>query len=91
MDNDKINTITDLYKRVMPALKSKRRELTNKKLGMISESLIFECLRETKWQVNKSGNLTLYDVVSDILNISDEELVKYVARRKGDSLYGPLQ
>lgn len=89
MDNDKINTITDLYKRVMPALKSKRRELNNKHLGMISESIIFECLRETKWQVNK-GSLTLYDVVNDILNITDEELVKYVATRKGDNLNGSI-
>lgn len=80
MVEEKITTVAELYKRVLPALKSKRKELSANKLGFITENIIFECLRETKWSLNNTKSLTLYDVVNDILNITDKELIRYIAQ-----------
>lgn len=80
MVEEKITTVAELYKRVLPALKSKRKELIASKLGFITENIIFECLRETKWSLNNTKNLTLYDIVNDILNITDKELITYISK-----------
>ena len=58
----------ELYKRVVPALKVKRRLLLKKGIN-VNENDIFEYLAKEKW--SKSFNLTLSDIVSDILNVED--------------------
>lgn len=78
MVEENISTITELYKRVMPALKSKRRELSLNQLGCINENIIWNCLRETKWGRGKVKNLTLYDVVNDIFALTEKELITYI-------------
>lgn len=76
MVNEKFNSITELYKRVLPALRSRKKELAISKLGFITEKDIWEVLRETKW--NKESNLTLFDIVNDILTIPEHVIVEYM-------------
>ena len=58
----------ELYKRVVPALRTKRRLLLKKGIN-VSENDIFKYLAKAKW--SKSVNLTLNDVVNDIINVED--------------------
>lgn len=80
MVNEKFNSITELYKRVLPALKSKKKELAISKLTFITEKDIWDCLRDTKW--NKEASLTLFDIVNDILTISESSIVEYISSKK---------
>jgi hypothetical protein len=80
MVDEKFNSITDLYKRVLPALKSKRRELEASKVGFITEKDIWDYLRDEKW--NKKSNLTLFDIVNDILNVEKNKLFEYMSNKK---------
>lgn len=75
MVNDTIGTLKELKLRVMPALKSKVRELKGKNITFISEDDIWNCLKNKKWL--KENDLTLYDIVNDILFIKDNELLTY--------------
>ncbi len=59
------NSVTDLYNRVLPALKIKKRELIKKGINK-SEKEIFEDLAKTKWI--KGTNISLNEIVNDILN-----------------------
>lgn len=71
--------LTELYKRVLPALRSKRKTLMMDKIDCISENMIWNCLRETKWSKSNVINLTLCDIVDDILMITEQELINYFA------------
>ena len=62
----------ELYKRVLPALKVKKRLLLKKGIK-ISENDIFNYLVKEKW--SKGLNLTLSDIVSDIINVDDSLFV----------------
>lgn len=62
----------ELYKRVGPALRVKRRILLKKDIKK-SEKEIFEYLVKEKW--SKGVNLTLSDIVSDIINVDDDVFI----------------
>ena len=66
----------ELYKRVKPALRTKKNEF--KKLGYsyIKETDIWNFLIKKKW---KNGNqLCLTDIVSDIMHVQKEEVDEYL-------------
>ena len=64
--------VKELYKRVGPALRVKRRILLKKDIKK-SEKEIFEYLVKEKW--SKGVNLTLSDIVSDIINVDDDVFI----------------
>ena len=66
------NTIKELYNRVGPALRCKKRILLKKGI-QVKEEDIFKYLAKEKW--SKAQNLTLSDIVSDIINVSDEVFI----------------
>lgn len=66
------NDVKQLYQRVKPALRTKRRILLKNGIK-ISEKDIFEYLVKLKW--SKAKNLTLNDIVSDILNVDDDVFI----------------
>lgn len=92
--NPEIRTAEDLYRKVKPALYSKMIEL--KKLGIdyIKENDIWNYLTKTIW--SRSNNLSLSEVVSDILNLNTDEIKNYVLNflrkeeRKADIKDGEL-
>ena len=76
MFTEQFKSVPELYRRVMPALKTRHRELERKKLGFITEQDIWNYLRRAKWA--RDAELTLFDVVDDILNVPDENLLEYI-------------
>lgn len=64
--------VKELYKRVGPALRVKRKILLKKDIKK-SEQEIFEYLVKEKW--SKGVNLTLSDIVSDIINVDDDVFI----------------
>lgn len=77
------SSLKDLYLRVEPALKAKKKELDRLGLSYIGKEDVWECLVETKW---KQGNgLMLSDIVDDILN-TDCTLIDKYFKEKNTSL-----
>lgn len=75
--NSEIKTLDDLYNLVLPALKSKRKELHSLNYFYITEKDIWNYLSDNTW--NNSHDLTLHDMVDDILNTSNDLIAAYVA------------
>lgn len=74
---NEINTLTELYKLLLPALRSKKREMHKLKYFYITEKDIWNYIKDNIW--SKSSNLTLADMVSDILNTDNDKISGYVA------------
>ncbi len=73
------NSIEELKKRTTPALIAKLNELKAKNYNLISIDDIWNFLIKNKWQ--KAIDLTLYDIINDIMNVNEEELEEYGIRR----------
>lgn len=71
------HSFEELYQRILPALMVRTEELRRKGYKIQEES-IFSCLKDTKW--NQKMNLTLCDLVHDILHITAEEVQTYLDR-----------
>ena len=77
MDKEiKFKSLEELYNRILPALKSKTRELNKKGLTYIHEEDIWNYLKNYRW--NSSKDLDLGSMVNDIFNIDNKELDEYV-------------
>ena len=61
-------SVKELYNRVLPALRVKKRLLLKKGIN-VKENEIFEYLAKEKW--SKSINLALNEIVSDIINTEE--------------------
>ena len=66
MNDLQFNSEMDLYKRLKPALITKKRECDRLRLHYISEADIWNYLKRNVWQT--STNLELSNMVHDILN-----------------------
>lgn len=80
MVEEKFDSITELYRRVLPALKSKKKELVSSKITFVTEKNIWDYLRETKW-CNET-KLTLFDIVNDILCVETDQLLDYISKER---------
>lgn len=76
---DGFNSLDALYKRLLPALKSKKKEFVRLGITSISEKDIWNYLSTTRWI--KSVNLTLADMVNDIMIINENDLAKYITEK----------
>ena len=74
---DNFKSLKDLYQRIYPALKSKTEELKGKGYTFLTEQDLWEYLIKTKW--HDEENLTLYDLVNDILYIEEAELLRFLS------------
>lgn len=68
----------ELYKRVTPALKAKKMELWRLGFSYIRENDIWNYLKTNKW--SKDKDLSLADIVSDILHVNNQKLDGYVKK-----------
>ncbi len=66
----------ELYQRVEPALKAKLAELHRLGYPYIKLIDIWNYLVETKWK--KSRDLTLSDIVDDILHVDNRKLDEFI-------------
>lgn len=74
-----INSQTELYKKVLPALRTKRHELMLNGIKIVKEIDIWNYNKEYNWKNAK--NLTLASMVDDILNTSDKSYENYVIEK----------
>ena len=74
-----INSQTELYKKVLPALRTKRHELILNGIKIVKEIDIWNYNKEYNWKNAK--NLTLASMVDEILNTSDKSYEEFVLDR----------
>ena len=72
----KITTQNDLYKKLKPALRTKKHELILNGIKFVKEIDIWNFNKEYNWS-NAKG-LTIAGMVDNILNTSDKDYEKYV-------------
>lgn len=70
-----IYTLEDLYKRIKPALYSKKKELNRIGIDYIKEIDIWNYLSQNDWK--KEKNLNLSKMVSDIFNLEAYKIKNY--------------
>ena len=73
---DGFKSLNELYTRLKPALRSKCKDLKRIGIDYIQEVDIWNYLRINNW--TKRTNLTLADMVNDIMCADNTELIKYV-------------
>lgn len=76
MEDIKFNSLEELYKRLLPALRSKVKELKRNNFNYIKEEDIWNYFKKIKWTNCKT--LTLFDMVNDVLNTPNEKIDEYV-------------
>lgn len=75
---ENINSLEELYNKLLPVLTTKVNELKLRKIDYISEIDIWNFQTE-KW--SKSTNLMFSDMVSDILNTNNKLYEDYVKNK----------
>ena len=79
MEDITFTSLEDLYKRIKPALKTKKEEMNRAGYIYIKEIDIWEYLKDVKW-IN-SRNLSLYQMVNDVLNVDNVLIDKYLKEK----------
>lgn len=75
----KFKSLNDLYKRLYPALNTRKKELSD--MGIrVMEIDIWNYLSGSLWAKNNS--LSLYDMVKDILEVKEDKIINYLQRKK---------
>ena len=75
-----INNKIELFKRLTPALNCKIRELKRNDINNVKKEDLWNFLLKVKWE-NVKG-LDLSQMVDDILNLNNDELIKYVNNKQ---------
>ena len=70
------SSLEELYKRLKPALTTKADEIRMQGYTYIKEEDVWNYLKEIKWKTSK--DLSLYEMVSDILNLESEKIDSYL-------------
>ena len=76
---EEFHSIDELYDRVLPALETRMRELHKLGYKNVTSDNIWKYLIQSRWM--SAYELTLYDVVSDILNVDGERLTNYILNK----------
>ena len=71
--------IKQLYNRLLPALRTKKSEMIRYGINYVSEEDIWNYLKEIKWK--KANNLSLYDMVNDVLNTDNSYIESYLKNK----------
>jgi hypothetical protein len=78
--DETFSSLEELYTRLLPALESKKRELHQNHMIYIDVQDIWSYFCINKW--NRGVNLTLFDMVDDILNTDNQLIDDYVQKKK---------
>ncbi len=73
------NSEEELYQRLKPALITKQSEMIRNNYTYIKKEDIWNYLKEIKWK--NSSDLSLYDIVNDVLNVEDYEIDNYLKEK----------
>ena len=72
-------SLQELYKRIRPALLSKKMDLYRSGYKYIKEEDIWNCLREKKWK--QTANLSLSEMVNDVLLTENHVIDSYLKKQ----------
>lgn len=78
MEN-KINSQMELYKRIKPALRTKKHELISTGIKIVTEKDIWDYNKENKWKNGKG--LTIAIMVDDVLNTDNQAYYDYALKK----------
>ena len=78
MDDFRFKSLGELYKRLLPALNTKVGDLKRANIKYIKEIDVWNYLKDNYWK-NRS-DLTLGEMVNDILSTPNFKLEEYVTR-----------
>lgn len=73
------NSLEELYRRIKPALHTKKEEMKRNGFPYIKEEDIWNYLKEVKWV--QARNLSLHQMVSDVLNANDNLIDRYLREK----------
>ena len=73
------NSLEELYRRVKPALMTKKEQMRRNGYVYIKEEDIWNYLKEVKWLDYK--NLSLYQMTCDILDTDDMIIDEYLRKK----------
>jgi hypothetical protein len=73
------NSLEELYKRIKPALTTKKEQMRRNGYVYIKEEDIWNYLKEVKWLDSK--NLSLYQMTCDILDTDDIIIDEYLRKK----------
>lgn len=76
MNELKIKSLEELYQRLIPAFNVKISDLKRNGINNIKKEDIWDYLKNNNWR--KKNNLSLAEMVDDIINISNSEVVNFV-------------
>ena len=72
-------SLEELYERIKPALRCKQSEMKRNGYNYIKLEDIWNYLKEVKWK--NDTNLSLYDMVSDVLEVPNEVIDDYLKHK----------
>ena len=78
-DKIEFQNIKQLYNRLLPALRTKKSEMNRVGINYVQEEDIWNYLKEIKWK--KANNLSLYEMVNDVLNTDDSLIENYLKNK----------
>ncbi len=77
--NYEFTSLEELYNRLKPALNAKRIQMRRNGFNYIQIEDIWNYLKEIKWK--KARDLSLYEMVDDVLNVDDIVIDSYVRNK----------
>ncbi|MBE6148601.1 MAG: hypothetical protein E7167_03830 [Firmicutes bacterium] len=77
MEEMKFKSLNELYNRLFPAFNTKKGELQTKGI-IVKEIDLWNYLKENVWA--KNTNLSIYDMVSDIMKLDDLKIKEYLKK-----------
>ena len=81
LNNETFKDMNELYKRVLPAINTRKSEL--KRINYMVNSLdIWDYCAANLWRNKK--DLRIYEMVSDILNVDELQLKVFLDNRNGE-------
>lgn len=77
---EEYRNLKELYQALVPALNVKLRTLKSSGIEDMTREDIWNYLKITKWQI--ANNLSISEMVNDIINVSNIELGQYNQNKK---------
>lgn len=81
MESYRFKSLEELYRKLLPAFRVKVNDLRRHKINYISEKDIWEYLKTSNW--TKKQDLTLGEMVNDIITVPNNELINNIRKREG--------
>lgn len=80
MEEFKFKSLEELYKKLLPAFRVKINDLRRNNITTVNNEDIWNYLKDTTWI--RKENLTLGEMVNDIITLSEIDITNYIISKK---------